>query len=76
MGVKRVKHVRKVLTILDYFLVEFELISSTEVKSAYYKKMGGKFLKNLRKMTKFRRTIGEKLRKFLGNFTLNVENDC
>ncbi len=38
---KFVEHLRKILKILDYFLVKFELISSVEVKEAS-KKMGKK----------------------------------
>ncbi len=36
--------------------------------------MGGKFLKNLRKITKIPEKTGDKLRKFLGNITLNLGN--
>ncbi len=60
---------------LDYFLVKFELISSIEVKSAP-KKTGGKFKENSRKIRKFRKKIGERLKKFVGNFTLNLGKIC
>ncbi len=39
------KHLRQILTTLNYFLVKSELISSMEVKFAS-QKMGGKFYEN------------------------------
>ncbi len=55
---------------MDYSLVKFELISSIEVKQAS-KKIGEKFLEKSRKIIKFRKKIGERLKKFVGSFTLN-----
>ncbi len=56
------KRSRKILKPLDYFVVEFELISSIEVKEASTK-IGGKLQNSEKK-------IRERLGKFLGNFTL------
>ncbi len=64
------EHLRKIIKALDFFLVKFELISGIELKKTS-KEVGGKFKENSRKITKFWKKIGETLRKFLGNFTLN-----
>ncbi len=58
------EHLRKILILLDYFVVKFELISSIEVKLAF--KKTGKKLQN------FEKKIQERLGKFLGNFTLHL----
>ncbi len=72
---KFVEHLRKILKTLNYFLVIYELISGIKVKSAF-KKIGGKFKENSRKITQFRKKSCERLRKFLGNFTLNFGKVC
>ncbi len=72
---KFVEHRRKILNTMDYFLVKSELISSIKVQQVA-NEIGRRFLKNSRKITKFQKKIGERLRKFLVNFTLNLGKVC
>ncbi len=60
------QHLGKILKPLDYFVVKFELTSSIEVKWAF-KKIGEKLQNSEKK-------IQERLRKFLGNFTLHCNS--
>ncbi len=59
-------HLEKFET-LHYFLVKIELISSIEVKWGSMK-IGGKLKENLKKITKLRNKIDERLKKFLRKF--------
>ncbi len=70
MEFKFAKRLRNDLKTFDYFLVKFDLILRIEVKYAS-QKIGGEFLKNSRKIAKFGKEIGERLREFAG-YLLNM----
>ncbi len=56
------RHLRKILKTLDYFLVKFKLIPIIEVK--YVSEKIGKFLENLRKLRNSEKELVKGWKKF------------
>ncbi len=69
------EYLRKILKILDYFIVKFESISSFKVLR--FQENRREFLRKFEKNYGIpKKKIGERLRKCLGNFSLNLRKIC